>query len=121
MGDMFLRNPDGTLKFVDRRKYLIKSGGENIYPAELERIILSDPRVIEAAVVRQKDAEWGEVPIAFIARKDDFLDASAVFDMLEDKIARYKRPKAIYFIPEAEFPRSTTGKIKRHLLEERLR
>ena len=54
MGDMFLRNPDGTLKFVDRRKYLIKSGGENIYPAELERIILSDPRVIEAAVVRQK-------------------------------------------------------------------
>jgi len=120
MGDMFLRNSDGTLKFVDRRKYLIKSGGENIYPAELERIILSDPRVIEAAVVRQKDAQWGEVPIAFIARKDDFLDASAVFDMLEDKIARYKRPKAIYFIPEAEFPRSTTGKIKRHLLEERL-
>ena len=76
--------------------------------------------MIEAAVVRQKDAKWGEVPIAFIARKDDFLDASAVFDMLEDKIARYKRPKAIYFIPEAEFPRSTTGKIKRHLLEKRL-
>ena len=121
MGDIFNRNPDGTLSFVDRRKYLIKSGGENIYPAELERIILSDPRVIEAAVVRQKDAEWGEVPIAFIARKEDSLDVSAVEDLLMGKIARYKRPKSIHFIAEADFPRSTTGKIMRHLLEDRLK
>ena len=71
--------------------------------------------MIEAAVVRQKDAQWGEVRLHSLRAKM-ILDASAVFDMLEDKIARYKRPKAIYFIPEAEFPRSTTGKIKRHLL-----
>ncbi len=120
MGDIFRRNPDGTLTFVDRRKYLIKSGGENIYPAELERIILSDPRVIEAAVVRQKDSKWGEVPIAFIARKENSLDVAAIEDLLKDKIARYKRPKGIKFIAETDFPRSTTGKIMRHLLEERL-
>ena len=121
MGDMFRRNPDGTLSFVDRRKYLIKSGGENIYPAELERIILSDPRVIETAVVRQKNAEWGEVPIAFIARKEDSLDIAAVEDLFVGKIARFKRPKDIFFIVEADFPRSTTGKIMRHLLEDRLK
>ena len=121
MGDMFRRNPDGTLTFVDRRKYLIKSGGENIYPAELERIILSDPRVIEAVVVRQKDAQWGEIPIAFIARKVKSLDFAAIEDLLNGKIARYKRPKGIHFIAEADFPRSTTGKIMRHLLEDRLK
>ena len=121
MGDIFRRNPDGTLTFVDRRKYLIKSGGENIYPAELERIILSDPRVIEAAVVRQKDAQWGEVPIAFIACKENSLDVAAIEDLLNGKIARYKRPKGIQFIAEADFPRSTTGKIMRHLLEDRLK
>ena len=56
MGDVFVRNPDGTLDFVDRVKYLIKSGGENIYPAEIERVLLQDPRVADAAVVRQPDA-----------------------------------------------------------------
>ena len=121
MGDMFRRNPDGTLSFVDRRKYLIKSGGENIYPAELERLILSDPRVLEAAVVRQKDVEWGEVPIAFIARKEESLDVAAVDSLLMNKIARFKRPKAIHFIGEADFPRSTTGKIMRHLLEDSIK
>ena len=74
MGDVFVRNPDGTLDFVDRVKYLIKSGGENIYPAEIERVLLQDPRVADAAVVRQPDAKWGEVPIAFVARHDEIAD-----------------------------------------------
>jgi fatty-acyl-CoA synthase len=67
MGDIFVRNPDGTLDFVDRRKYLIKSGGENVYPAEIERLLLADARIFDAAVVRKRDARWGEVPVAFIA------------------------------------------------------
>ena len=73
MGDVFVRNPDGTLDFVDRVKYLIKSGGENIYPAEIERVLLQDPRVAEVAVVRARDAKWGEVPVAFVARRDEAL------------------------------------------------
>ena len=71
MGDVFRRNDDGTLDFVDRVKYLIKSGGENVYPAEIERVLLSDPRVTEAAVVRATDPKWGEVPVAFVSRRDD--------------------------------------------------
>src|SRR5262249_36252559 len=67
MGDVFRRNSDGTLDFVDRRKYLIKSGGENIYPAEIERVLLSDSRITEVAVVRATDQKWGDVPVAFVA------------------------------------------------------
>ena len=73
MGDVFTRNPDGTLDFVDRVKYLIKSGGENIYPAEIERVMLEDARVADAAVVRRADDKWGEVPVAFVARRDETL------------------------------------------------
>ena len=120
MGDVFVRNPDGSLDFVDRRKYLIKSGGENIYPAEIERVLLADPRVLEAVVVRQPDARWGEVPVAFVTRADDSLTAEAVRAACEGKIARYKLPKAVVFIGLDEFPRSTTGKVKRHEREARL-
>ena len=121
MGDVFVRNPDGSLDFVDRRKYLIKSGGENIYPAEIERVLLADPRVLEAVVVRQPDARWGEVPVAFVARTDDTLTLDALRTACEGKIARYKLPKSVVFIGLDEFPRSTTGKVKRHELEARLR
>ncbi len=120
LGDVFVRNPDGSLDFVDRRKYLIKSGGENIYPAEIERVLLADPRVLEAVVVRQPDARWGEVPVAFVARSDDTLTEQAVRAACEGKIARYKLPKTVVFIGLDEFPRSTTGKVKRHELEARL-
>ncbi|MBI2206787.1 MAG: AMP-binding protein [Candidatus Rokubacteria bacterium] len=96
MGDMFVRNPDGTLDFVDRVKYLIKSGGENIYPAEIERVLLAEPRVADAVVVRRPDPRWGEVPVAVVARKDDTLTAAEAL---------------------ADFPRSTTGKIQRHEVE----
>ncbi len=117
MGDVFVRNPDGTLNFVDRRKYLIKSGGENIYPAEIERLLLADARVGEAVVVRKPDARWGEVPVAFVVRKDESLTEADVMACCEGKIARYKLPKEIRFVEDADLPRSTTGKIKRHELE----
>ena len=67
MGDLFRRNSDGTLDFVDRSKYMIKSGGENIYPAEIERILLSQKEVLEAIVVKVKSLKWGESPVALIS------------------------------------------------------
>ena len=121
MGDVFVRNPDGSLDFVDRVKYLIKSGGENIYPAEIERVMLQDPRVAEVAVVRAKDARWGEVPIAFVARRDPSLDEAALAALCRAQLAGYKQPKGIYFIPLEAFPRSASGKVQRHELEARIR
>ena len=120
LGDVFVRNRDGTLDFVDRVKYLIKSGGESIYPAEIERVLLQDPRVAEAAVVRQRDERWGEVPVAFVARRDEALSAEELGRLCRGALAGYKQPKAIRFIALADFPRSASGKIQRHELEKRL-
>lgn len=121
MGDMFRRNPDGSYDFVDRSKYMIKSGGENIYPAEIERVLLADPRVRDAIVVRKSDERWGEVPVAFIARRDGSdLDQTEVETICRKALAGYKRPKEVHFVEFDELPRSTTGKILRHEVERRL-
>jgi acyl-CoA synthetase (AMP-forming)/AMP-acid ligase II len=120
MGDVFRRNADGTLDFVDRVKYMIKSGGENIYPAEIEQVILGDPRVADAVVVRKSDPRWGEVPVAFVARRDPALDVDAIHARCREALAGYKQPKAVHFIALEDFPRSTSGKIQRHALEARL-
>src|SRR4029079_19337988 len=93
MGDVFVRNSDGSLDFVDRVKYLIKTGGENVYPAEIERVLLSDPRVAEVAVVRARDAKWGEVPVAFVARRDDGLGEADLLALCRERLAGFKQPK----------------------------
>ncbi len=121
MGDVFVRNGDGSLDFIDRRKYLIKSGGENIYPAEIENVLRSSPRIGEAVVVRKADLKWGETPVAFVVRLDPTLTADEVIESCRGKIAGYKIPKDVRFVEDAALPRSATGKIKRHELEEKLR
>jgi acyl-CoA synthetase (AMP-forming)/AMP-acid ligase II len=121
MGDVFVRNGDGTLDFVDRRKYLIKSGGENIYPAEIENALRASPRIREAVVVRKPDSRWGEVPVAFVVRLDESLSRDDVIASCRGRIANYKLPKDVIFVADADLPRSATGKIKRHELEERLK
>ena len=114
MGDVLRRNSDGTLDFVDRRKYLIKSGGENIYPAEIERLLLACPRIADAVVVRKPDSRWGEIPVAFIVRADPILTADDVITLCRDQIAGYKIPKEVRFVTESDLPRNLTGKILRH-------
>jgi acyl-CoA synthetase (AMP-forming)/AMP-acid ligase II len=122
LGDMFVRNADGTLDFVDRVKYLIKSGGENIYPAEIERVLLAHPRISDAVVVRRRDDRWGEVPVAFVARKDPS-SSEAEFERellaaCRERLAHFKVPKQIVFVNAADLPRSSTGKIQRHEVEK---
>jgi fatty-acyl-CoA synthase len=117
MGDLFRRNPDGTIDFVDRAKYLIKTGGENVYPAEIERVLLAHPGVVDAAVVRASDVKWGESPVAFVACGGDGPEAQELMDLCHDHLAGYKRPREIRFIPFEDFPRSTSGKVQRHVLE----
>lgn len=127
MGDVFVRNEDGTLDFVDRVKYLIKSGGENIYPAEIERILLGHPEVVDAVVVRRKDSRWGEVPVAFVASRLAKPDPShnhelksQLYALCRENLAGYKQPKELYFVKSGDLPRSTSGKIQRHELEKQL-
>ena len=120
MGDVMRRNPDGTLEYVDRLKYMIKSGGENIYQAEVELVLNQNPAISEAVVVRCADAKWGEVPVAFVVGMVEQLTETAVVDACRGYLASYKLPKKIYFIEPEDLPRSTTGKIQRHELEKRL-
>jgi len=120
MGDVMRRNDDGTLDYVDRVKYLIKSGGENIYPAEIEQVICLDDRITEAVVVKKQDAKWGEIPVMFVIPNDTSLREEDVLDICRRDLASYKRPREIYLIAEEDLPRSTTGKVQRHLLEGRL-
>lgn len=121
MGDLFRQNPDGTFDFVDRAKYMIKSGGENIYPAEIERVLLADPRVLDAIVVRKQDGRWGEVPVAFVARKNESLSEADIEMMCRQALAGYKRPRHIHFVAFEDFPRNTTGKIVRGDMEIKYR
>ena len=116
-GDAFIRHADGTLSFADRVKYMIKSGGENIYPAEIERVLLAEPGVTEAVVVRRTDVKWGEVPVAFVARSDPGLSAETLSTRCRESLAGFKQPKGIHFVALEDFPRSTTGKVQRHEVE----
>ncbi len=120
MGDLFRRCDDGGFEFVGRTKYLIKSGGENIYPAEIERVLLADSRVSDAVVVRKQDPRWGEVPVAFIAGKGLDLGRADMEHLCRSQLPGYKCPSEFFFIEEDDFPRSTSGKILREELERRL-
>lgn len=116
LGDVFKKQADGTIDFVDRIKYMIKSGGENIYPAEIERVLLSSSSVIEAAVIKQADEQWGEVPVAYIATSKE-VSKEALLAKCRRELAAYKCPKNIHVISLDSFPRSTAGKIQRHKME----
>lgn len=120
MGDVLRRNADGTLDYIDRVKYMIKSGGENIYPAEIEQVLASDPLVQEAVVVRRPDRRWGEVPVAFVVPSGPGVSEDSLFRLCRDNLSSYKRPKDIFFVTDEGLPRSTTGKVQRHELEAKL-
>src|SRR5262245_44766633 len=122
LGDVLRRNPDGTFDFVDRRKYLIKSGGENIYPAEIERVLLALPGVADVVVVRKPDARWGEMPVAFVVPAPGaMLTEEQAIAACRGQIAGYKVPKEVRFVAADDLRRSTSGKIIRRDLEAMLR
>ncbi|WP_435158241.1 class I adenylate-forming enzyme family protein [Haladaptatus sp. DFWS20] len=118
-GDIFVYNDDGTYSFVNRRKYLIKSGGENIYPAEIEKVLLRHEEIEEATVVRVSHEKWGEVPRAIISTfNPDEVDTDELMEMLKKDIANYKLPHYINTVHPDDFPRSATGKIVREEVED---
>lgn len=117
-GDLGYLDEDGFLYVVDRRTDLIISGGENIYPSEIENIINKIPGISEVAVVGQTDEKWGQVPVAFIVRDDPGLTAQAINDFLKNELAAYKLPKAIYFLER--LPKNASNKILRRKLWEQM-
>ncbi|ADB62687.1 AMP-dependent synthetase and ligase (plasmid) [Haloterrigena turkmenica DSM 5511] len=118
-GDLVTWNQDGTYSYVNRRKYLIKSGGENIYPAEIETALLEHELVDDAIVVRTPDEKWGEVPRAVVGADDpDAVSKTELLELVREELANYKLPHYIQVVEPSEFPRSTTGKIVRETVEE---
>lgn len=109
-GDIGRMDSKGFITLLDRSKDLIISGGSNIYPREIEEILLTHPNMRECAVVGIYDAQWGEVPIGFIVSRDGkMLDHGALDAMCLANLARYKRPKVYRQL--AELPKSGYGKI----------
>ncbi len=107
-GDVAHCDDNGFYWFDDRLKHVIISGGENIYPAELERLISALPGVAEVAVVGQPDARWGEVPVAVVVRADESIQGEEILAACA-AIARFKQPKEVYFVDA--LPRNALGKI----------
>jgi fatty-acyl-CoA synthase len=102
------------LTISDRKKDVIISGGENVYPAELEAVLLACPLVREAAVVGCADPRWGEVPVAVVVPAAAGLDAAAVLALFEGRLARFKHPRAVLFVDA--LPRNAMGKVQRYEL-----
>jgi long-chain acyl-CoA synthetase len=109
-GDMGILDDDGFLALKDRSKDVIISGGSNIYPREVEEVLLLHPQVREVAVIGQRDADWGEVVVAFVVAGDGGPVADAALDALcHDHIARFKRPKAYRWVQA--LPKNSYGKV----------
>lgn len=116
-GDIGYLDEEGFLYVLDRRSDLIISGGENIYPAEIEGVLTSHHSVADAGVVGMKDDQWGEVPVAFITKTAPITEKD-IFDYCKDRLAKYKIPQQIYFIDE--IPRNAAKKILRGELRAKL-
>jgi acyl-CoA synthetase (AMP-forming)/AMP-acid ligase II len=117
-GDMFRRRADGRLDYVDRRKYLIKSGGENIYPAEIERVVMQHPGISDAVAVRRRDERWGEVPVVVAVARDRAPPPEELLALCREQLAPFKRPKAVIYVAPEQLPRNNTGKVMRSELEQ---
>jgi fatty-acyl-CoA synthase len=117
-GDIAERDHDGYFHIRDRKKNVIISGGENIYPAELERVLAEHPGVAEVAVIGRPDPKWQEVPIAFVVRRDPAVNAHTLLEHARANLARFKLPQAIVFVDA--LPRNAMGKVLHYVLKERL-
>jgi O-succinylbenzoic acid--CoA ligase len=112
-GDLGLLDSDGYLFVLDRRADLIVSGGENVYPAEIEAALLAHPAVAEAGAFGQPDARWGQVPEALVRLHDDgAATPEALVAFLAERLARYKLPQTIHIVT-APLPRNAAGKLLR--------
>jgi long-chain acyl-CoA synthetase len=119
-GDLGSMGERGYLTLKDRAKDLLISGGSNIYPREIEEVILRHARVLEVSVIGRPHPDWGEEPVAFVVARPGFtVDAAELDRLCLDSIARYKRPRAYYFVDS--LPKNNYGKVLKTALRERVR
>ena len=118
-GDVAVRDPQGFFWFKDRCKHVIISGGENIYPAELERVLAVSGLLREAAVAGRPDPHWGEVPVVVAVRASAETEREDVLQLFDGHIARYKQPKDVVFVDA--LPRNAMGKVEVQRLRELVR
>jgi fatty-acyl-CoA synthase len=122
-GDMCYRDPDGFYVLVDRKANMIISGGENVYPSEVENAVATHPAVKDVAVIGVPDSKWGEAVHAVVILHEEKEPTDGLKDDIKrftrTKIAGYKVPKSISFIEEDDMPRTGTGKILHRVLRER--
>jgi len=115
-GDLFARSSDGGFRCVGRRKEMFISGGENVYPGEVERVLAGIPGVVESAVVPVPHPLWGEVGHAFVAFAEHRIAADEILALCRSELAGYKVPKHVSALPE--LPKGPTGKIHKPTLSQ---
>jgi fatty-acyl-CoA synthase len=119
-GDLARLDEEGFLYIVDRKKDMIISGGENIYPAEIENVLAVHPKIQEVAVIGQPDESWGESPCAVVRPKPgETLTTEDIIGFCQGKIGRYKIPKRV-ILTDQPLPRTPAGKVLKHVLREQV-
>jgi fatty-acyl-CoA synthase len=119
-GDVAHRDEEGFFYVDDRKKDMIISGGENIYPAELENVLADCAEIAEFAVVGRADARWGEIPVACVVLKAGCsMTREQVIGLFQNRLARYKHPRDVVFLAET-LPRTSLGKVQKFALRARL-
>ena len=121
VGDMARRDADGYIHLVDRKSNMIISGGENIYPSEVEGVLGAHPKVKDVAVIGVAHDKWGEaVHAAIVLHEHAQASEAEILEWCRGRIAGYKRPQTVQFLSEAQMPRTATGKILHRVLREQL-
>ncbi len=114
-GDIGYLDDDGYLYIIDRRSDLIISGGENLYPAEIENVLMSHPLVVEAGVCGKEDKKWGHIPVAYVVTSKAVTEEE-LLNYCREQLARYKMPKAVHFVEK--LPRNASNKLLRRELKK---
>ena len=119
VGDVGLRDADGFIRLIDRLKNMIITGGENVYPTEVEAALARHPAVRDVAVIGRPDPRWGErVEAAVVLREGTAVTAAELMDWSRAHLSGFKRPRGVTFIEAHEMPRNATGKILHRVLRE---
>jgi fatty-acyl-CoA synthase len=118
-GDLARQDEEGYFYIVGRAKDMIISGGENIYPAEVEAVLHTHPAIASASLIGLSDSKWGETPVAVVITRPSLsITAEEVIEYCSSRLARYKIPRRVFFV--TEFPLSGSGKIAKRVLKEEI-